>query len=312
MQFGRFEISCTLLDDALLPPYKGSTFRGAFGGALKKVVCAVRHKDCSTCPLAKRCVYAATFETEARSGDPRGLLAAPPHPYVIEPPITRQTHFSQGESFDFSLILFGDANQNLPYFIYAFEQMGERGVGKKIGDTRARLRVTGVRMGDRDIFNVERRSLDPAPVPQLAIPELSESGDMMSVTIRLETPLRLKQENRLQASLPFHVIARAMLRRVSSLYAAYGDGEPPFDYKGLVERASLVETASSQLRWHDWERYSHRQDQAMLMGGMLGTVTYRGKLNEYLPLFDLCREFHIGKQTSFGLGKFDFNYREEP
>lgn len=306
MEFGRYEIRCTMLDNAILPPYKGSTFRGAFGGALKRVVCAVGHKECVTCLLAQRCVYAATFEAEARSGDPRGLLAARPHPYVIEPPLTRQTRFSRGEAFDFSLILFGDANQNLPYFIYAFEQMGEGGVGKKIGDTRARLRVTGVRTGDREIFDAERRTLAPVAVPELAIPELPESDGAMAVTITCETPLRIKQENRLQASLPFHVLVRAMLRRVSALYEAYGAGEPPLDYKGLVARASVVETVSSRLRWHDWERYSHRQDQAMLMGGMLGSVTYRGEVNEYLPLLELCREFHIGKQTSFGLGKFQF------
>jgi len=306
MQFGRYEISCTLLDDALLPPYKGSTFRGAFGGALKRVVCAVRHKDCPSCLLAKRCVYAATFEAEARGGDPRGLMAARPHPYVIEPPMTAQTRFFQGDSFDFSLLLFGEANQNLPYYIYAFEQMGEGGVGKKIGETRARLRVMGVRAGGTNIFAVERRSLDPVPAPELPIPDLPKSDEPVSVTLTLETPLRLKQENRLQASLPFHVLVRAMLRRISSLYAAYGGGEPPLDYRGLVARAAAVETVSSRLRWHDWERYSHRQDQAMLMGGMLGSITYRGRLSEYLPLLEVCRELHIGKQTSFGLGKLSW------
>lgn len=306
MHFGRYEISCTLLDDAQLPPYKGSTFRGAFGGALKRVVCAVRHKDCPSCLLSKRCVYAATFEAEARSVDPRGLLAARPHPYVIEPPTSRKTHFFKGESFDFSLILFGDANQNLPYYIYAFEQMGEGGVGKKIGDTRARLCVTGVRMGSAEIFDAGCRSLEPVAVPVLALPEVLDGKEETVVTVNLETPLRLKQENRLQASLPFHILVRAMLRRISSLYAAYGNGEPSLDYRGLVARAAEVETISSRLRWHDWERYSHRQDKTMLMGGMLGSVTYRGKLTEYLPLLELCREFHVGKQTSFGLGKITF------
>jgi len=306
MQFGRYEISCRFLDDAILPPYKGSTFRGAFGGALKKVVCAVRHKECPSCLLAKRCVYAATFEAEARGSDPRGLMAVRPHPYVIEPPLTPRTRFAGGDSFDFSLLLFGDANQNLPYFIYAFEQMGEGGVGKKIGDTRARLRVTGVRTGGTDIFDVARRSLEPVAAPALSLPAPPTGEETLAVAVALETPLRLKQENRLQASLPFHILVRAMLRRISSLYAAYGDGEPPLDYRGLVARAAEVETVSSRLRWHDWERYSHRQDQAMLMGGMLGTVTYRGRLAEYLPLLDLCREFHIGKQTSFGLGKITF------
>lgn len=65
MLFGRYQFTCRFTEDALLPPYKGSTFRGAFGGALKKVVCAVREKDCSRCLLAARCVYARVFENVA-------------------------------------------------------------------------------------------------------------------------------------------------------------------------------------------------------------------------------------------------------
>jgi len=37
--YGKYAFSCILLDDAHLPPFKGSTFRGVFGHALKKVVC---------------------------------------------------------------------------------------------------------------------------------------------------------------------------------------------------------------------------------------------------------------------------------
>ena len=39
------------------------------------------------------------------------------------------------------------------------------------------------------------------------------------------------------------------------------------------------------------------------MGGMLGSVTYRGEMGVFLPLIQLCEKFHIGKHTSFGLGK---------
>ena len=96
-----------------------------------------------------------------------------------------------------------------------------------------------------------------------------------------------------------------MLRRVSSLLAVYGNGEPDIDYKGLVQRAAAVQTTQSDLKWFDWRRYSLRQEREMLMGGMTGSVVYRGLLAEYLPLIDICRRIHIGKQTTFGLGKFN-------
>ena len=121
--------------------------------------------------------------------------------------------------------------------------------------------------------------------------------------LSMTTPLRLKFENRLKADLPFHVLVRAMLRRVSSLFNYFGDGEPPLDYKGLVDRAKEVRIADSDLKWFDWRRYSFRQDRSMLMGGMTGSVTYEGNIGEYMQLIDFCSKVHLGKQTSFGLGK---------
>ena len=43
----------------------------------------------------------------------------------------------------------------------------------------------------------------------------------------------------------------------------------------------------------------------MLMGGMVGNVTYSGDLAEFLPLIRFCEKTHLGKQTSFGLGKIE-------
>jgi len=99
------------------------------------------------------------------------------------------------------------------------------------------------------------------------------------------------------------VLVRGALRRVSSLMDYYDNEEPLLDYRGMVQRASLVSIVDRRVQWHDWRRYSFRQDQAMLLGGMLGSVTYEGKLGEFIPLIELCSKIHLGKQTSFGLGK---------
>jgi CRISPR/Cas system endoribonuclease Cas6 (RAMP superfamily) len=48
----------------------------------------------------------------------------------------------------------------------------------------------------------------------------------------------------------------------------------------------------------------------MLMGGIIGDVTYEGEINEFIPLIGLCKVFHIGKQTAFGLGKYEMEITE--
>jgi len=301
MLFGRYQFHGIFQDAALLPVFKGSTFRGVFGVALKKVVCALRQQECGVCLLRSQCLYSRVFETPRESGSGR---PSPPHPFVIEPPVTPQTHFHPGEPFDFQLLLFGWANDYLPYFIYAFEEMGQQGLGRRLGGQRPRFQVAAVAVGEKIIYRQEDQMLlshRPAALDLAALPP--DQGRISTLTVILETPLRLKYRNTLRAELPFHVLIRAALRRIAALNQHFGAGEPPLDYRGLVARAQEVQIVAENLSWHDWRRYSNRQDQAMLMGGMIGQVTYAGQVDEFLPLLQYIQQVHLGKATTFGLGK---------
>jgi hypothetical protein len=255
--------------------------------------------------LNSRCVYAFFFEQ--KNGIPRGSKSGGsiPHPFVIEPPLTTRTHFRAGDAFDFNVLLFGRATEYLPYCVYAFDQMGQTGIGKRVNGRRAGFVLKEVRSGPTGeiIYSSEDQRLQRVNFSsELTLSEPPAAG-IRRITIYLKTPLRVKQENHLTAHLPFHTLIRAALRRVSSLFTHYGSGEPDLDYKGLVERAQAVEIVESDLRWLDWERYSNRQETKMLMGGISGSITYSGDLREFLPVLRVCEEVHLGKQTTFGLGK---------
>ena len=88
IRYARFRLEMTAASQLRLPPYKGSTFRGAFGHTFKQLVCVKRDLDCSTCLISDRCVYYYVFETPSSGEgekDSRGYTFAP-HPFVIEPP----------------------------------------------------------------------------------------------------------------------------------------------------------------------------------------------------------------------------------
>ena len=310
MLYGKYVFTCRLESDAILPVYKGSTFRGVFGTALKRVVCALRFQECGNCLLRNKCVYSLAFETPRndKTDQDSGRVASPPHPYVIEPSCSTNTHYDAGDPFEFALILFGQINDYLPYFIYAIEQMGTIGIGKKIDGNRAGFTLENIVADDlQPIYSRHDRKVRSGDFSwNIHLQDVSHDadGDVQGLMIDIETPLRLKFRNKLEANLPFHVLIRAALRRISSLYNYYGNGEPALNYKDLVNRAAEIAIEQSSTGWVDWKRYSNRQEQSMLMGGITGTVTYAGNLAEFLPLLRLCEKFHLGKQTTFGLGKF--------
>ncbi len=248
MYYGKYDLKTILEDDAILPVFKGSTFRGVFGVALKKVLCALKRQECPQCLLRERCVYSLVFETPSVLGKP-----SPPHPFVIEPPLSEQIEYTRNAEVEFSLILFGWANDYLPYFIYAFEEMGKIGLGRKIAGKRPGFHLQTVSFLGRSIYRAEEKKLVSASPSDLTLEELfyTEDKGAKAVRVRLLTPLRLKFQNRLHDDLPFHILTRAMLRRLSSLMNTYGSGEPQIDYKGLVARAEKVHTVTSNIRWVD-------------------------------------------------------------
>jgi hypothetical protein len=298
--------------EAILPLFKGSTFRGVFGVALKKVVCALKLQECSNCLLQERCIYMTMFEIP--SGQDSKGSPSPPHPFIIEPALTQQTLFQAGDGYDFSLILLGRFNEYLPYFVYAIEQMGRIGIGRRINGKRSQFQLQQISVGILNIYNSDDKKLIKTPLEDLSLESLGGEGTgetKKELNLILLTPLRLKFGNRLQAELPFHVLIRAALRRIALVNNHFGKGEPELDYKGLVARAEKVEIKNSSLQWFDWKRYSNRQEQSMLMGGMIGEITYQGELTEFLPLLRYCEKIHLGKATTFGLGQISISTSAE-
>jgi len=300
-----------LADDAFLPIYKGSTFRGAFGVALRKVVCTLRNKECQDCLLSSRCIYAQIFEPTSWNYC-SSRTVAPPHPYIIEPDPSTRTRFSTGNLFCFNLLLFGEFVSYLPYFIYAVETMGTVGIGKRIGNGRAKFSI--VKVSDECgevIYDSCSKKIVPLIKPY-TLPTPVMKDDVQGVlSISLKTPMRFKAGNKLSVKLTFEGFIKAALRRVSAMHDAYGDGDPPLNYKAIIAEAAIVATRNSALKWLDWKRYSNRQDEEMLFGGLQGNISFEGNIGKFMQIIEQARIIHVGKQATFGLGSFDYHWEPE-
>ena len=310
LRFARFRFHLRAQTVLHLPPYKGSTLRGGFGIAFKEAVCVMAHRDCERCILRDKCAYPYIFETPVPNGSRRmASLEHAPHPFVIEPSLDNQTRYAEGDVLVFTLVLVGRAIDYLPYFIFAFEHLGcDRGIGRAIevkgesGKFKARaergkftvenvLALNGSGDGTL-VYDGQSKTLRnglqletianrfPRPLGEGQGEGCSPAFDFQLSTLNLHflTPTRLIFDHALATVPEFHILIRNLLRRVSNLAYFHCDSELDLDFRGLVDAAQAVTLVDNRTRWHDWERYSARQDEKLKMGGVVGEAMYEGNL----------------------------------
>lgn len=288
-----------------LPPFAGSTIRGAFGNLLKETVCVQHRRSCQSCMLRGRCTYTYLFESGWYFSTGDRPQAGVPQPFVFEPPANRPLE-PESNTIQLGLLLYGDAIDYLPYFTYCFEQLGKVGLGRH----RAGFVLENVRdvFADQAIINAGSTSVITRRPRTRAWDDYqniaADTGLIGRCRIEFVTPLRVKQEGHLQDQVSFDLLIRAIIRRWMLLCKYYGPGFDTSKVADLVNRAKTIPSGTLNLRWQEWERYSRRQDQRMAMGGMVGIMECEGELTPFWPWLLIGQDIHVGKNTSFGLGKY--------
>jgi hypothetical protein len=310
LTLAHYRLALEPLETLYLPAFKGSVLRGGFGHVFKRLVC-IQSKPCGDrCALGSACPYGYVFETSPpKDSEVLSTHEAVPRPFVIEPPPDRRREIPAGERLMFGLTLVGRCINYLPYFVAVFRELGDVGLGRSRGKYRL-LAVDAVPPyggPKRPIYRAEEDVVRTADSTVGVAEILAQASTLPCdrVTVRFLTPARLKHAGRYaQDTVEFHVLVRALLRRVSSLAYFHCGGRWETDYRGWVERAQGVEAVDTHLSWMEWGRRSGRQKRRIEMGGVVGSVTYAGDLAPFRPLLALGMLVHVGKGAVFGNGQY--------
>lgn len=284
-----------------LPAYAGSAWRGVFGRALRRLVCVTREPACPACLLYRSCIYPYLFETppDPAAGKLRKYPAAP-HPYVLRPG-AGGAH-PAGATVQVDMVLFGQSNRHLPYVLHAFDQAGQRGVGQ--GDGRLALAQVAQQTPAGDWRPIYRPGESLQPSPPIA-PEPPPCPARLTLVV--QTPLRLRQAEKLLGPDAFQVGAlfANLVRRISLLTTFHADAPLTADFAELSRAGWTLQPRSTRLHWHEWVRYSSRQDALLQMGGLVGEIELDGAgLEPFWPYLWLGQWTHAGKGAVMGLGGY--------
>jgi hypothetical protein len=291
-----------------LPPFLGSTLRGAFGAALKSQVCVHPEPECAMRCLEPTCPFGEIFAP--RRPTAKGGWAESPPAYVIRSLPAPSVHRLEiGDAVRFELLLFGPAVRKALTLRRSFFVAGQLGFGAQ----RAPFLLTRSEVRTRDeqwrflpvhLTDETEASAEATPLADLVARKCAAFTGDDTLHIDLVTPLRIRVAGKFRRDLPFHTLLRAAANRVDELANAYGT---PTACLNLATElgAATVRTEYERLAVNDWERFSNRQGAKMNLGGLTGTVVYRGSQTPAaLALLMAGETLHVGSSTSFGLGLY--------
>lgn len=301
MAIQKFTAELQAIDEFYISSFPESTVRGGIGYAFKEALCLTKVKKCADCIISRNCPYFYLFETNLPENSRiMRKYDKIPHPFVISFKPSKLVQENDMLYLEFTLV--GKAIDYLPYFVLGLIRLGELGLGKE----RGRFIVNSVRVSDCNktvyVKDKEHISTDFS----IAKPFQNYSFSNKENTILdFISPARIKFNNSYNHDLQFSVLIRNLLRRITNLAYFHSDCcIQRLDFNGIIKASKVVRTLRSNLKWSEYERYSTRQNQHMRLGGYIGEIEYKGEIGNFMPLIRSGELLHVGKATSFGMGKY--------
>jgi hypothetical protein len=298
-------ITLKALEPIRLPAFAGSKLEGAFGHALYKIACTRTDLEaCAPCPLRQICPFAALYMPMLPAHMNVASLESPPRPLVFSTEFQNEHTIQAGAHLEFGLRVLGRAKQHLPYVIAAISQMGRSG----IGNTRGRFELLEVQsvqpytLESRVIVTADNPvvQLEPIVIGAMDFPSIPKN----QITLNLETFMHLKTAGQVVEQLQFPILIRALQRRLSNLEQIYGTGSSVgANFSELPQLARSVEIYDQNTEFVSQRRSGHGR-QAVIMNGLIGSVTYTGDLESFTTLLRYGELIGVGKWAHFGAGRY--------
>lgn len=292
----KLRFSLVFEQDTILPRNKVSALRGGMGEMMLQQNC-IKDRNCKSCRFKEACIVHRTLYTKMEK-KPAFMQGEDSIGYLIECE-NNQVKWKTGEELFFFLTLFGDNIVYFSQYLQAFHQLGVQGIGKYASKYHI-LSITNGR-GERILYG-NTVNLAKYQIESVYSYALKRRNDLQKYgyekKIVFHTPLSLKYQGEYIQEFHTEAFFQALFRRIMMLdyfVKEYIDVPQITSYPNIIEQSvqkCLV------------KRYSSTQNAKISLRGIQGYFYLDDIPEEYL-LYILSGELlHIGKNSSFGFGRY--------
>lgn len=277
------EITLISQEKASLPTFLGSTLRGVIGQAL--------YQD--------RDAYQYLYHNQALSGNMRDIL----NPYVILPPQNGKGVYQKGEALIFQILFLGEAVRYTQRFVQAIQRIDKFGLG--VARYPFKLEKIMHLFDQRIIW--KNSTYHETAVRSIVLPyRFLPAVQQLQVTIL--TPLRIRRDWEILDKLDFSTLIRNIARRLEMLTDRYGGWIDREEVKRIQALSSGITTTKEDLEFVDLQRYSNRLGKKMELDGLMGEIWFEGELTPFVPWLYAAQTLHLGRNTTFGMGRVQIEF----
>lgn len=298
----KLSITVELAENTILPEHKVSALRGGIGEMLLRANC-IQDRECEKCYFSSECIIQHTMYSQFEK-KPRFVTTGESVGYVIECE-NYQEKFMEGDNLEFQLLLFGKTVVYFNLFLQAIHMLGMNGLGRNASHFHI------INIGNIDgepILDGMNIHMEKYQVKQLK--DYVENrlktleGASLPSRVVFHTPLTVKYNGEFLNEFNMESIIRSVKRRIYMLDCFEGiDGEAAFDlnYPLPLIKGQKVNRAGIK-------RFSLRKQSPMYLNGIQGEIKLEQMEQDTLELLLVGELIHIGKNTSFGFGKYRMEY----
>ena len=280
-------------EGTVLPVNKVSALRGGMGEMLLRLNC-ISGRKCSECEFEDECIVRRTMYSKMKINPPF-MSEGDSVGYVLECENYHEI-FREGEDLEFNLILFGNAIVYFSQYLQAFQLLGLNGIGKN----HSKYVIKSIRNTTNDDLLVDNQIYMKNFRLHSIWDYIEYRKAKVSDRVRLlfQTPLTLKYRGEFLHCFDMEAIMNAIERRIYIFNCFTG-----IDC-GRIDIDDFPVKVYEEVSRRTVQRFSSTQDKKIILKGITGIVDLE-KINEVAKTLLIAGELiHIGKNSSFGFGKY--------